>query len=96
VLFRTRGRKIFAVEADLVERFAPLFSNQGIYNGFLVAALALGFVYPDPVVAKAFVWFGLGCVAFAGIWGAMTVKMRILYVQTVPAALAMIAVYLAH
>jgi putative membrane protein len=29
--------------------------------------------------------FGLVCVAVAGIWGAITVNKRILFVQTVPA-----------
>jgi putative membrane protein len=40
--------------------------------------------------------FGLVCVAVAGIWGAVTVQKRILYVQTIPAALALIALYLAR
>jgi putative membrane protein len=35
--------------------------------------------------------FGLSCVAVAGIWGALTVQKRILFVQTVPAVLALTA-----
>jgi putative membrane protein len=35
--------------------------------------------------------FGLVCVAVAGVWGAATVSRRILFVQTVPAALALAA-----
>lgn len=96
VLFRTRGRKVFGLSAAQVEAMAPVMSNQGCYNGFLAAALVLGFVHPDPATASAFTVFGLLCVAVAGIWGAVTVQKRILYVQTVPAALALIAGYLAR
>ncbi len=95
VLFRSRGRKVFGLRAEQVEIMAPAMSNQGCYNGFLVAALAVGLLHPDPVVGKAFAVFGLGCVAVAGIWGAVTVQKRILYVQTVPATLALIALGLA-
>jgi putative membrane protein len=95
VLFKTRGRKVFGLKADQVDALAPLMANQGCYNGFLVAALGLGFLYPDPAVALAFTVFGLACVAVAGVFGAFTVMTRILYVQTVPAALALAALYLA-
>lgn len=95
VLFRSRGRKVFRIEPELVERLAPMFSNQGLYNGFLVLALVLGFVYPDPMMAKGFAVYGLVCVAAAGIWGAITVMRRIFYIQTVPAALALAAIWAA-
>jgi putative membrane protein len=89
VLFRARGRKVFGIKEGKVDELAPLMSNQGCYNGFLVAALAVGLLHPDPVIGRAFVVFGLVCVAVAGIWGAATVSRRILFVQTVPAALAL-------
>ena len=91
VLFRTRGRKVFGLKPDQVETLAPAMSNQGCYNGFLAAALAVGLLHPDPVIGKAFSVFGLLCVAIAGIWGAVTVQKRILFVQTVPAVLALAA-----
>lgn len=96
VLFRTRGRKVFGLKGEQVEMMAPAMSNQGCYNGFLAAALAVGLLHPDPAIGKAFSVFGLLCVAVAGIWGAATVQMRILYVQTVPAVLALAALYLAR
>jgi putative membrane protein len=95
VMFRTRGRKVFGMNDAQVEMMASAMSNQGCYNGFLAAALAVGFLYPDPATAKAFTVFGLVCVAVAGIWGAATVKKSILYVQTVPAALALAALFAA-
>ena len=93
VLFKTRGRRVFGLSAEKAEILAPAMSNQGCYNGFLVAALVLGLVHPDPAVARAFAVFGLVCVAVAGVWGAATVKRTILYFQTVPAVLALAAIY---
>ena len=94
VLFKTRGRRVFGLSAEKAEIMAPAMSNQGCYNGFLVAALALGLLHPDPVVARAFAVFGLVCVAIAGVWGAATVKKTILYIQTLPALLALGALLL--
>ncbi|MFJ1466934.1 DUF1304 domain-containing protein [Massilia orientalis] len=91
VLFRTRGRKVFGIKEDRVDALAPLMSNQGCYNGFLVASLAVGLLHPNPAIGRAFAVFGLVCVAVAGAWGAATVSRRILFVQTVPAALALAA-----
>jgi putative membrane protein len=93
VLFRTRGRKVFGMNDAQVEMMAPAISNQGCYNGFLAAALAVGFLHPDPATARAFTVFGLACVAVAGIWGAATVQKRILYVQTMPAVLGLAALF---
>jgi putative membrane protein len=95
VLFKSRGRKVFAIAPERVNEIAPMFSNQGCYNGFLVAALVLGFVLPNATTAQAFTVFGLLCVAVAGIWGALTVSKRILFVQTVPAVAALLAGFLA-
>ena len=55
----------------------------------------IGLVAPDPVVNASFALFGLLCVAVAGIWGAITVSKRILYVQTVPAVVALALGYFA-
>ena len=92
VLFKTRGRRVFGLSADKAAIVAPLMFNQGCYNGFLAGALALGLLLPD---GRAFTVFGLVCVALAGVVGAATVQMRILYVQTVPAVAALVTLYLA-
>ena len=95
VLFQSRGRKVFGLTKEQAETMAPAMSNQGCYNGFLAIALACGFLLPDTATAHAFTVYGLACVAIAGIWGACTVHIRILFVQTVPAALGLVALYLA-
>ena len=95
VLYRSKGVKTFNVKPEEVERLAPMMSNQGCYNGFLVAAIALGFCYPDATVARAFMIYGLVCVVVAGAWGAATVSKRILFIQALPAALALVAFFVA-
>jgi len=94
VLFKSRGAKVFGLSKERTEIMASAMANQGFYNGFLVVALGLGFCYPDPTISRAFTLYALWCVAAAGIFGALTVQTRILYVQTVPAAAALIALYL--
>ena len=93
VLFDTRGRKVFGLSREQAATMKPAMSNQGCYNGFLAVALALGFLHPDAATAGAFAMYGLGCVAVAGVWGALTVQIRILFVQTVPAVLALAALF---
>ena len=89
-LWKTRGPKVFRITPEKAAETAAMASNQGLYNGFLVAALVIGLVAPDPAVNASFALFGLICVAVAGIWGAITVNKRILFVQTVPAVVALV------
>lgn len=89
VLFDARGRKVFGLSKEKAEVMRAAMSNQGCYNGFLVAALVVGFAHPNSVVGSAFTVFGLSCVAVAGVWGALTVKRSILFIQTVPALIAL-------
>lgn len=95
VLWRSRGPKVFGITKEFAEASAGLASNQGLYNGFLVAALALGLFHPNPALAHGFTLYGLICVAVAGVWGAITASPRIFFVQTVPAAAALAAFTLA-
>ena len=95
VLFQSRGRKVFGLTKEKADIMAPAMSNQGCYNAFLAVALACGFLLPDAATGRAFTIYGLACVAIAGVWGAVTVQIRILFVQTVPAVLALAALYLA-
>ncbi|MEJ1928721.1 DUF1304 domain-containing protein [Nostoc sp. NIES-2111] len=87
-LWKKRAAKVFGMPQALVDQTVTLAANQGLYNGFLVAALLGGFC-TQAAVAEAFVVFGLGCVAVAGLYGAVTASPRILFVQTVPALLAL-------
>src|SRR5476649_52610 len=89
VLFNSRGRRVFGLSREHADIVRPAMSNQGCYNGFLVAALVVGFVHSNPAIASAFTVFGLACVAVAGVWGGVTVKRSILLIQTLPAVIAL-------
>jgi putative membrane protein len=93
VFWKKRAARVFRMPQALVEQTAPMASNQGLYNLFLVVALLLGLCLSDPRLSNAFTAYALGCVGVAGIWGALTVSPRIAVVQTVPALLALIAGY---
>jgi hypothetical protein len=67
-------------------------ANQGLYNGFLAAGLVYGLITDG----FAFQVFFLCCVIVAGLYGTVTASRRILFVQAVPAALALILVPWAH
>ena len=87
-----RGRKAFGTTVEFAEQTRVLAANQGLYNGFLAAGMAWGVWLGgagDPVKI-----FFLCCVAIAGLYGAVTSSRRILFIQTVPAVLALIAVML--
>ena len=88
-LWKKRAPRVFGISREFAEQSATLASNQGLYNGFLVAALLIGFLSPDAEVANAFTIYGLACVIVAGIWGGITVNKRIFFVQAVPAIIAL-------
>ena len=86
-----RGRKAFGTTEAFARESKVLAANQGLYNGFLAAGLIWGIWLGDagdPVKI-----FFLLCVTVAGIYGALTVGTRILLIQTVPAAIALLAVW---
>ena len=69
-----------------------LFANQGLYNGFLVAALIWALVAGVSGPGWQMAVYGLSCVIVAGLYGAATVSRRVLFVQALPAALGRQAV----
>ena len=85
------GRAAFGLEADFAEQTKVLAANQGLYNGFLVAGLVWGLIAQNDAVLTFF----LVCVVVAGVFGAATVSRKILFVQAVPALLALGALALA-
>ncbi|MCU1277254.1 MAG: putative rane protein [bacterium] len=86
------GRRTFGTTPEFAASTAPMMANQGVYNAFLAAGLTLSLLRHD---ANG-VLFVLGCVVLAGVVGAATVKRSILFLQSVPAALAMAAVVAAR
>ena len=88
-----RGHKAFGLTPDFARATRVLAANQGLYNGFLAAGLSWGLWLGAAGIAVKL--FFLACVAVAGLYGAATSSRKILFVQTVPAVLAMAALLLA-
>ena len=84
------GRRVFGTTAEFASASKVLAANQGLYNGFLAAGLIWGLAMG--LAGQPVQLFFLGCVIVAGLYGALTVGIKILFVQTVPAALAVAAI----
>jgi len=89
------GLKTFRQSPAKAADSAVLAANQGLYNGFLAAGLVWGLMQGVPAFAFQIKIFFLICVTTAGIYGAATVSRRILYVQALPAVIALILLALA-
>ncbi len=90
-----RGQKAFGLTPEFAAQTKVLAGNQGLYNAFLAAGLIWGLVHPEPAFAWQIKMFFLACVAVAGIYGAATSSRKILFVQTLPAVLAILALVFA-
>lgn len=89
---RPRGLRTFGLTPEFAAASKSLAANQGLYNGFLAAGLVWGLVLGsagEPVKI-----FFLVCVVIAGVFGALTASRRILWVQALPAAIALALVLL--
>ena len=95
--WETRGPKVFTdFPVELFPQTTELAANQGLYNAFLAVGLAWSLFIADRRwqvnVATCFLLF----VAVAGIFGAATAAVKILFVQTVPAVVALVLLRLGH
>ncbi len=85
---RPFGLKTFGMTPEKAAATKSLAMNQGLYNGFLAAGLVWGLLWSGPFALAIKIFF-LGCVIIAGIFGALTASRKILWVQAVPAAVAL-------
>jgi putative membrane protein len=91
----TKGPEVFTTfPPELFAQTVGMAANQGIYNAFLGAGLAWALVIRDAKwqvnVAICFLVF----VAVAGVFGAVTVTLKTLFIQTVPAVIALVLLLL--
>ena len=84
---RPLGLRTFHMTPEQASASATLAANQGLYNGFLAAGLIWGLLIGELPVKIFF----LLCVLIAGVFGGITARRSILYLQAVPAALALIS-----
>jgi putative membrane protein len=88
---KPQGMKAFGSTPEFAKATKVLAANQGLYNGFLAAGLLWG-LWQGAAGFDVKVFF-LACVIIAGLYGAATASRRILYVQALPAALALTALF---
>jgi putative membrane protein len=81
------GLQTFRQTPESAAASKVLAANQGLYNGFLAAGLFWGLWLGAG--GSSVKLFFLGCVVVAGLYGAATVGRKILFVQALPAAIAM-------
>ncbi len=79
------GMKIFRMSETQAQMTKVLAQNQGLYNGFLAVGIIYGLITGDMNVTVLFLIF----VAIAGIYGAMTASPNIIYIQALPAFIAL-------
>ena len=86
------GLRTFGHTREAAAASRVLAANQGLYNGFLAAGLIWGLA--RGAAGTDIKVFFLGCVLIAGVYGALTASRKILYVQALPAAIALVLVVL--
>ena len=92
---RPLGLRTFGLTPEFAKASRALAANQGLYNGFLAAGLVWGLIAYGVVSGRGILTFFLLCIIVAGVYGAVTVSRRILLVQAVPAAVALVLTWLA-
>ncbi|WJJ96755.1 DUF1304 domain-containing protein [Algibacter luteus] len=87
---KPKGIKAFGLKSkQFAEETKVLAANQGLYNGFLAAGLIFSLIQKDINTTMFF----LICVIIAAIYGAYsTKKIKLFYIQAIPAILALISV----
>lgn len=91
---RPFGRRVFGLAPEFAAASKSLAANQGLYNGFLAAGLLWGLYLGAAGTAIAI--FFLGCVIVAGVFGALSVNVKVLWLQAAPAVLALALVLMNH
>ncbi|MDU9006979.1 DUF1304 domain-containing protein [Sedimentitalea todarodis] len=82
-----RGPEIFpAFPPEFFPQTSAMAANQGLYNGFIAVGLIWSVIKSRQEISRLFLCF----VVVAGVYGGMTVDMKILYLQAAPAVLALL------
>lgn len=87
---KPKGLKAFSMTSQQAEATKVLAANQGLYNGFLAAGLVWGLLHPSMLMGLQIKIFFLSCILLAGLYGAYSVGKKILFIQALPAAVALL------
>lgn len=88
------GQRVFNMTSEVANASAVLAANQGLYNGMLAMGLFFSFFIPDKSHASAIRRYCLFFIIAVGIYGWYSVGIKILFVQAVPALIALITDWL--
>jgi putative membrane protein len=89
-----KGHEAFNLTPEFAAQTQVLAANQGLYNGFLAAGLFWGlWLGTEGFAVKVFF---LACILVAGVYGAATATRKILFIQAIPAALGLVALFLSR
>jgi putative membrane protein len=89
---KPQGMKAFKLTPAQAQETKTLAAQLGLYNGFLAAGLAWSVLANQ---GKAVTIFFLVCVLIAGLYGGLTASRKILFIQALPAAIALVLLALA-
>jgi len=92
---KDKGLKTFGNTPEQAAMTKTLAANQGLYNGFLAAGLIWSLFHPDAQMAVQIQLFFLVCIIVAAVYGGITAKRSILYIQGAPALIALIVLLVA-
>lgn len=81
------GRRVFRQSPEQAASSKVLAANQGLYNGFLAAGLIWSLLMGPG--GRPVQMFFLGCVVVAGVYGGFTATRKALWVQALPALVAL-------
>jgi len=89
------GFRAFGHTPEQAAMTKTLAKNQGLYNGFLAAGLIWGMyeMSKDWHFGFHILVFFLTCIIVAGIFGAATASRKILFVQALPALIALVLLH---
>ena len=82
------GQKIYSMTPEVAQSSEVLAMNQGLYNSFLGFGLLWGLISGNQSL-KVFL---LICITTAGIFGGLTAKISILYIQALPGFITLLLV----
>lgn len=85
------GRRVFHTSAEKAAVTATLAANQGLYNGFLGVGLLVAIGLGNSQMQG----YLLVCVLVAGLYGGWSVSRNIMWLQGLPALLALVLLLLA-
>ena len=85
-----RTRTIFGTTAEFAKETKVLAANQGLYNGFIAMGLIVAGMVGDGQMAM----YLLCCVVIAGLYAASGGLKRSLVVQSLPALIAIILIWI--